>query len=452
MSLRFHSAVFGFIIVVTLFCQGCGGSDGGSGIPADFGTIITPPIANPQLASGKRFGTGFAGTGATNAVSSSSIDALNAGMTTIASGFPALGEYLPAGTVFPGTLGSASQAASVHFSSAQNCFTNPVGASPAPSDALRRAAAILAPGLSTLEARLVPVSGSASPSPQWPEFTISPGLRAQDLRITAIEGGVANGSGAFPVPVVELRGPDGAPVFSWQGSELTTDGFTQPARQRSSIGLPLSQLTLYPGDAGAPATGPYRLAVCGGPGARATLSLLTVSNPDPGQTGVKGTAIASGDVEITLWWDSRADIDLHLVEPDGTKVYYDAVYRQGRAFELTLEDNTDGTDGFGPEAMRLMPGALPDGSGTYRLFVHYYASWPANAPSGATRCLIKVKTRTETRLFSRDLSGKGAAAMVAELQFIGAGTAMITEASAGAALPWQPPQQGQQAAKRHSNK
>ena len=77
------------------------------------------------------------------------------------------------------------------------------------------------------------------------------------------------------------------------------------------------------------------------------------------------------DMEITLTWDSSADFDLHVIEPDGTHVYF--FNPAGRTVRMG-EDSL----AYGPETMSIARGAAM--AGNYSVYiVHYGGSTATNA-------------------------------------------------------------------------
>ncbi len=111
-----------------------------------------------------------------------------------------------------------------------------------------------------------------------------------------------------------------------------------------------------------------------------------------GGEAVRGVEVKVGDPQFTLLWDTRVDLDLHVIEPGGKEIYW--LDTKGRH---NGELDVDNRDGFGPENVYwLKDGA--DGSkdlglgpaGEYRWFVHYYRGFAdqANVP---TRWKVRIK-------------------------------------------------------------
>ena len=87
---------------------------------------------------------------------------------------------------------------------------------------------------------------------------------------------------------------------------------------------------------------------------------------------VKGALQAgSGDVQITLTWDTDDDLDLWVTDPDGERIYY------GNSTSLSGgELDFDYTDGPGPENIFWPQYGAP--SGTYTVQVDHYSGVSAN--------------------------------------------------------------------------
>jgi hypothetical protein len=86
---------------------------------------------------------------------------------------------------------------------------------------------------------------------------------------------------------------------------------------------------------------------------------------------INNVDVKVGNPQFTLIWDSTADLDLHVLEPGGSHLYWES--RRGvRGGELDVDD----IDGFGPENV-YWGGGLDKGNGppgAYKWFVHYYGS------------------------------------------------------------------------------
>jgi hypothetical protein len=87
------------------------------------------------------------------------------------------------------------------------------------------------------------------------------------------------------------------------------------------------------------------------------------------------------DLRVTISWNTDAtDVDLWVIEPDGTKCYY-----QHNRTKNGGELSQDQTQGYGPERYQVKK-AL---KGTYRVVVHYFAINP-NLLAGETHVNVVV--------------------------------------------------------------
>jgi hypothetical protein len=89
--------------------------------------------------------------------------------------------------------------------------------------------------------------------------------------------------------------------------------------------------------------------------------------------------LGTGDLQVTLTWNTgfggcepnptgSTDVDLHVVEPSGTVIFY------ANPIGDTGELDVDNTDGCGPENIFVPAGAAAPG--TYQVMVNYYSGEP----------------------------------------------------------------------------
>lgn len=105
-----------------------------------------------------------------------------------------------------------------------------------------------------------------------------------------------------------------------------------------------------------------------------------------------GSSIRLRDLEVTLTWNSQADLDLHIIEPNGTHVSW--AHRQG----VTTRLEFDNTTGFGPET--AVVDVLGAARGVYQIFVvHYRGAFPTTATIAVT--LNVGSANVQTQLFTR---------------------------------------------------
>jgi hypothetical protein len=78
--------------------------------------------------------------------------------------------------------------------------------------------------------------------------------------------------------------------------------------------------------------------------------------------------VGSGDVQVSLTWDTVSDIDLWLTEPNGNKIYY-----ANNSSDTGGELDFDNTYAYGPENI-FYKNEAP--SGTYKIEVDYFSGSP----------------------------------------------------------------------------
>ncbi|HVR83393.1 MAG TPA: hypothetical protein VMU54_03720, partial [Planctomycetota bacterium] len=70
------------------------------------------------------------------------------------------------------------------------------------------------------------------------------------------------------------------------------------------------------------------------------------------------------DIKVVMTWDTKSDVDLDVLEPDGTKINHNN--RASKVGGVYLRDNTTG---YGPETYTLEQA----GSGTWRVGAHLHS-------------------------------------------------------------------------------
>ncbi len=113
---------------------------------------------------------------------------------------------------------------------------------------------------------------------------------------------------------------------------------------------------------------------------------------------IRGVDVKVGDPQFTLIWDTEVDLDLHVIEPGGSHIYYQA--RNGaQGGELDVDD----TNGFGPENVYWLDADAPDDapkvkvygpSGRYTWYIHYFSGGEVR---GRGR-LRNIPTRWQVRI------------------------------------------------------
>ena len=94
------------------------------------------------------------------------------------------------------------------------------------------------------------------------------------------------------------------------------------------------------------------------------------------------------DLRVTISWNTDAtDVDLWVIEPDGTKCFY-----QHKATKNGGELSQDQTQGYGPERYQIVKAP----QGTFQVLVHYYSTNP-NLLGGETHVKVSVDSHTLCR-------------------------------------------------------
>ena len=110
------------------------------------------------------------------------------------------------------------------------------------------------------------------------------------------------------------------------------------------------------------------------------------SAADPVDAGIAIAAHQFKILRFNIKWDPKSDIDLYLVDPDGTIISYE--HKQSDLGELDI-DNIGNT---GPENITLK--TVIDGE--YQVWVNYYADWffedPNTSRDPETRIAVTMKT------------------------------------------------------------
>ena len=113
---------------------------------------------------------------------------------------------------------------------------------------------------------------------------------------------------------------------------------------------------------------------------------------------INGVDVKVGDPQFTLIWDTRADLDLHVLEPGGSHIYWEE--RNGKqGAELDVDD----VDGFGPENV-YWGGEMGKGNGPpgeYKWYVHYYGGLGGNPVP--TRWKMRLKHDGKVTVFEGKL-------------------------------------------------
>jgi hypothetical protein len=119
--------------------------------------------------------------------------------------------------------------------------------------------------------------------------------------------------------------------------------------------------------------------------------------------------VLTGDVQVSIAWESPADVDLHLIEPSAEVIFY-ANDTSATGGVLDLDSNAGcGSDGPRNENITY-PGITPP-SGTYAVQVQYWASCGAAATNYVVTFRVKGH---EPQTFQSQFTGAGDGTFPAE--------------------------------------
>jgi hypothetical protein len=112
--------------------------------------------------------------------------------------------------------------------------------------------------------------------------------------------------------------------------------------------------------------------------------------------------VGTGDVQVTLSWNSVADVDLHVVDPSGEEIYY--ISRQSASGgELDLDSNA-GCLSDGPRNENITWPSNGAPIGTYHVLVDYWANCTATSTDYSVTVNVKGQS---SQTFTGNFTGTG---------------------------------------------
>jgi hypothetical protein len=116
--------------------------------------------------------------------------------------------------------------------------------------------------------------------------------------------------------------------------------------------------------------------------------------------------VGTGEIQTNVTWDTKADVDLHLIDPSGTEIYY-ASRNSHTGGQLDLDSNAGcGTDGPRAENIFWRDGLVVP-HGEYILRVDYWSS--CGVPQ--TNYAVTINLRgLPPKIFTGTLDGRGSGA------------------------------------------
>ena len=124
-------------------------------------------------------------------------------------------------------------------------------------------------------------------------------------------------------------------------------------------------------------------------------------NGMPADREYNAILVGAGDVQVTVAWDTDADVDLHVVDPEGSEIYW-ASRTSPSGGELDLDSNAAcAGDNVRNENISWPIGTAPQGAYTVR--VDYWA----NCDAGQTNYTVVVHNQEDTNIYYGQFTGPG---------------------------------------------
>lgn len=121
----------------------------------------------------------------------------------------------------------------------------------------------------------------------------------------------------------------------------------------------------------------------------------------PNCFGLATSSAGTGDVQITLTWDSEDDLDLHVIDPSGEEIYYSNTSSLSGG-QLDRDNQCSDFILGQPENVFWPVGSAP--SGSYQVSVHYYGSCVQDHTVPWT---VRIVTSGQVQTYSGAVSSSG---------------------------------------------
>jgi hypothetical protein len=145
------------------------------------------------------------------------------------------------------------------------------------------------------------------------------------------------------------------------------------------------------------------------PGAAGKGDGFGVARFGSGGENINGVQVKVGDPQFTLIWDAKVDLDLHVLEPGGSHIYWeDRNGAQGGELDV------DNIDGYGPENINWGGGTGHGPPGEYQWYVHFYGA--RNGIPVPTRWKVRVKHAGVVQVYQGKLSQIGERSRIYKLK------------------------------------
>lgn len=251
-------------------------------------------------------------------------------------------------------------------------------------------------------------SSATQPGPVQPQYTVSgfvTGVQATDG-----SQGVSR-SGTAPAA-------QGGPSVTPTGNASVINGGSNLVRLRGSV--PFQVVYLYIGSVSGGVSGYWELRLLSASTdvtivvtfARGlpvgsfdcVFGLATAAGLTGSYSGLSNTVVTqanTGEVQVSVSWDALTDVDLHVVEPSGTEIYYGNLSSSAGG-SLDLDSNPDcSIDRVNNENIRWPAGRAP--SGTYTVRLDYYSACGVSL----TNYVVTINNGGTTSLYRGSFSGSG---------------------------------------------
>lgn len=146
------------------------------------------------------------------------------------------------------------------------------------------------------------------------------------------------------------------------------------------------------------------------------------NNSQPPITGSDITSITGdlgagvGPITVTLAWRTHDDLDLHMITPDGSRIYYRNKTAQGG----TLDVDMNARDSELAEDIAVENTYFPDPeNGHYKIYLRDFYDRTSGSP---THWYVKVKVGESEKMFEGDIDNSGTEVFVFEFDYGGHGT------------------------------
>jgi len=121
----------------------------------------------------------------------------------------------------------------------------------------------------------------------------------------------------------------------------------------------------------------------------------------PDQTDYRAIIVGAGDIQVTVAWDTDADVDLHVVDPGGDEIYW-ANRQSASGGQLDLDSNAAcAGDNVRNENISWPVGTAPQG--VYTVRVDYWA----NCSASTTNYTVVIHNEGQSAIYYGTFTGPG---------------------------------------------